>query len=50
MPVVAAICGTTADPQGRDQQAERLAQAGATVFASNAAAARFAADLVEEGA
>ena len=41
-PVVAALVGTAGDPQNRDRQAERLAQAGARVFASNAAAARAA--------
>jgi FdrA protein len=43
--VVIALCGTSADPQGRDAQAAALTAAGATVFASNAAAARAAAAI-----
>jgi FdrA protein len=41
--VVVALIGTAGDPQDRDGQARTLAAAGATVFASNAAAARHAA-------
>lgn len=44
--VVASICGTAADPQSLHRQAEMLAQAGAQVFLSNAAAARHAVKLV----
>ncbi|GAA2579040.1 acyl-CoA synthetase FdrA [Actinomadura fulvescens] len=43
---VVSLCGTRADPQGREQQANALCRAGATVFLSNAAAARHAAGLV----
>ncbi len=41
--VVVALIGTRGDPQQRDRQATDLADAGAAVFASNAAAARAAA-------
>ena len=44
--VVASLCGTDADPQDRDGQAEVLLAAGASVHASNAEAARTAANLV----
>jgi FdrA protein len=44
---VVSLCGTPADPQGRDRQAEALRDAGAEVFASNAEAARRAVALVE---
>ncbi|MFA9430363.1 FdrA family protein [Egicoccus sp. AB-alg2] len=40
--VVVSLCGTVGDPQGRDRQAAALAEAGAQVFVSNAAAARAA--------
>jgi FdrA protein len=43
--VVVSLCGTRGDPQGRDAQAEILNRAGASVFLSNAAAAREAARL-----
>ena len=43
--VVVSLCGTRGDPQGRDRQAEVLNRAGASVFLSNAAAAREAARL-----
>ncbi|GAA0431729.1 hypothetical protein Acor_04080 [Acrocarpospora corrugata] len=43
--VVVALVGTEGDPQGLRAQGERLAGAGAAVFASNAAAARHAAVL-----
>ncbi|MFI0445100.1 FdrA family protein [Actinomadura sp. 6N118] len=46
---VVSLCGTRADPQGREQQANALYRAGATVFLSNAAAARHAASLVQAG-
>jgi FdrA protein len=44
--VVVALIGSAADPQGRDRQAAALQTAGAHVFASNAAAARCAVELV----
>ena len=43
--VVVSLCGTRGDPQGRDAQAEILNRAGASVYLSNAAAAREAARL-----
>ncbi|WP_409332099.1 FdrA family protein [Trujillonella humicola] len=46
LPVVVALVGTEADPQGWSRQADALAAAGAHVFASNAAATRFALDLI----
>jgi FdrA protein len=45
--VTVSLCGTAADPQGRDRQAAALHEAGASVFLSNAAAARYAAGLVK---
>ena len=45
--VVVALIGASADPQGRDQQAKALQAAGAQVFGSSAAAARFACDLID---
>jgi succinyl-CoA synthetase alpha subunit len=42
---VVSLCGTRGDPQGRDGQASVLNQAGASVWLSNAAAARHAARL-----
>ncbi|REE99619.1 FdrA family protein [Thermomonospora umbrina] len=47
--VVVSLCGTPDDPQDRDRQAESLRTAGADVFASNAAAARHAAGLAQNG-
>lgn len=47
--VVISLCGTRGDPQGRDAQAETLNRAGASVYLSNAAAARAAAGLAAEG-
>lgn len=44
--VVGSVCGTSADPQGRDRQRRILEDAGVLVFASNAAAARFAVAVV----
>jgi FdrA protein len=44
--VVVSLCGSAGDPQGRDQQAERLVAAGASVHLSNAHAARKAIELV----
>ncbi|MGY1741451.1 MULTISPECIES: FdrA family protein [unclassified Blastococcus] len=46
LPVVVALVGTEADPQGWSRQADALAAAGAHVFASNAQATRFALDLI----
>jgi FdrA protein len=46
LPVVVALVGTEADPQGWGRQADALAAAGAAVFASNAAATRHALDLL----
>jgi FdrA protein len=41
--VVGSVCGTTGDPQGLEAQRAILRDAGVRLFASNAAAARFAA-------
>lgn len=46
VPVVVSLIGTHDDPQGLDRQAAALANAGAAVFGSNAAAARHAINLV----
>jgi len=46
---VVSLCGTRGDPQGRDCQAEVLHGAGASVFGSNAAAARHAVALTGGG-
>jgi len=46
-PVVVAVVGTAADPQGRDRQVRALADAGAEVHLSNAGATRRAVELVE---
>jgi FdrA protein len=43
--VVVSLCGTSRDPQDRDRQAAVLNEAGASVWLSNAAAARDAARL-----
>jgi FdrA protein len=45
--VVVSLIGAASDPQGLGRQAAVLQAAGADVFASNAAAARFACDLIE---
>ncbi|MBN2114872.1 MAG: FdrA family protein [Acidimicrobiia bacterium] len=45
---VVSLCGTAADPQGRERQAAAIAEAGASVLLSNAAAARLAARLAGE--
>ena len=45
--VVASLIGATSDPQDVGRQAAALQAAGADVFASNAAAARFACGLIE---
>lgn len=42
---VVSLTGTSGDPQGRDAQAAALAEAGATVLLSNAAATQLAAGL-----
>jgi FdrA protein len=46
LPAVVALVGTEGDPQGWSRQADALAGAGAAVFASNAAATRYALDLI----
>jgi FdrA protein len=46
LPVVIALIGTEADPQGWARQADALQGAGAAVFASNSAATRYALDLL----
>jgi FdrA protein len=48
-PVVASVCGTDADPQGRSEQVETLREAGVVVAPSNAAAAAVAASAVAGG-
>ncbi len=45
--VVVSLIGAAADPQGLSRQAAMLQEAGAEVFASNAAAARFACHLID---
>ena len=45
--VVVSMIGAASDPQDLGRQAAILQAAGADVFASNAAAARFACDLIE---
>lgn len=45
LPVVVSLCGTDADPQSAQRQAEQLHRAGASVYRSNAAAARAAVNL-----
>jgi len=47
--IVVSLIGAASDPQGLARQAAVLQAAGADVFASNAAAARFACDLIEGG-
>ena len=47
--VVVSLCGTSDDPQNRDIQAAALHAAGASVWLSNAAAAREAAHLASTG-
>lgn len=49
VPVVVACVGTSADSQGLDQQAGKLAAAGAEVHLSNAAATRRAVAIVSGG-
>ena len=48
LPAVVALVGTEGDPQGWSRQADALAEAGAAVFASNAAATRYALSLIGE--
>lgn len=48
LPVVIALVGSTRDPQGLESQAESLRAAGASVFAANADATRYAVALVRE--
>ncbi len=43
--IVVSLCGTEPDPQGWHGQAKALSDAGAVVFASNAAATRHAVEL-----
>lgn len=50
LPAVVALVGTEADPQGWSRQADALAEAGAAVFASNAAATRYALTLIGDPA
>ena len=45
--VVVSLIGAASDPQGPGRQAAVLQAAGSHVFASNAAAARFACDLID---
>ena len=45
--VVVSLCGTRHDPQDRDSQASMLQRAGASVWLSNAAAARHAVALAK---
>jgi FdrA protein len=45
-PVVVAVVGTGADPQGRDRQVRALVEAGAEVHLSNAGATRRAIELL----
>jgi len=45
-PVIVAVVGTAADPQGLDRQVRALADAGAEVHLSNARGARRAAELI----
>ena len=47
--VVVSLCGTAGDPQGLDRQAETLAAVGASVYLSNADAARAAVALIGGG-
>jgi FdrA protein len=49
-PVVVAVVGTAADPQGLDRQVRVLAEAGAEVHLSNARATRRAVELTLEAA
>jgi FdrA protein len=44
--VVASICGTDYDPQGYDNQKEKLEKAGVIVMENNGMAARMAAAVI----
>ncbi|MCR4391856.1 MAG: acyl-CoA synthetase FdrA [Candidatus Acetothermia bacterium] len=46
--VVASVCGAEADPQNYREQVERLTEAGARVFPTQAQAARYALTLLKE--
>ncbi len=48
IPTVVSLCGTSGDPQDRTRQAVVLHGGGASVWLSNAAAARHAVDLAKE--
>ncbi len=48
-PVVVSLVGTRDDPQGLEEQAVRLVEAGAVIHASNAAATRHALTFVQKG-
>jgi FdrA protein len=48
--VTVSLCGSQGDPQDRDRQAGLLNEAGASVWLSNAAAARHAISLIDGGA
>jgi len=48
VPVVVSVIGARRDPQDLDGSIARLRQAGASVFTSNAAAARYAVSLIAE--
>lgn len=48
VPTVVSLCGTAGDPQDRARQATVLRGSGASVWLSNAAAARHAVGLAEE--
>lgn len=50
LPVVVSLTGTDADPQGYARTADVLADAGASVFLSNAAATRHAVAQLEGSA
>ncbi|HEX7744175.1 MAG TPA: hypothetical protein VF462_02770, partial [Micromonosporaceae bacterium] len=50
VPVVVSLIGTAGDPQGLERQAALLCDAGASVFGSNAEAARHAVRLVDSEA
>jgi FdrA protein len=45
-PVIAHVCGTAGDPQDARRQEATLREAGVTVAATNAAAARLAREVV----
>ncbi|NUP47132.1 MAG: FdrA family protein [Catenulispora sp.] len=47
-PVVVSLCGTAGDPQGLEHQARAFAEAGASVYLSNAEAATAAARLAAQ--